>query len=689
MNRVALLLCGLLFLTSCSDDNPASPDSPPALVARAGENQQARINETVTLDGTASTGPEGFTYSWTYSGDIPESQINFQNRTSATPTFVPPSAGVYSFTLTIQYQGVRDSDQTTVGVGGALEIGGTLTADLALKNIQPDASQPDYVVKSDLIVPAGITLSIIEDDVIIAFDAGTGIHVQGGTLTNVIPGEDYTFRTEFTGSGSWKGIWVENGTLNVKQASFVNAGSSTFAGQVEASAITLSGTQTNLVSFSDNSFVNSSSHDILVTDRFPEVYASVRSNRFSARVPIKAPITFVGFWTSDYPNIMPASYDYIHLIPGGAQTMDVLGTVNGFPNVFALYPKGATFFIDGDFWAGSTIIPGEGTTILMRENAGVVPDSGLSSRGDAGREITWKGIDGKSWKGFALRRIGALFNSTIVENAGSGTMNIGGMVTTEPAAIYSTAIASAAALLRDCRIVNSGGYGYYNDLSTLVSEPIQRTHFQNTAKAAIRTNLVSANEIIRGADHGNTFQLAPGVPAVLVQDSDLEPVGVWYGLGGESYYLIDADWTQYGDVVLNAGVHLKFKSGRAFVRGSNTSESYLVILGEPGKPVIMDGETGTPGSWGGLMLRGGYRIEYLDIRNGGQYVLPDATEKANVVSSFVQSYSDKLKFENCSVSNSAGWGAVVESGTYNIGFDDPAKNNSFSSNASGDVLVKP
>ena len=42
-----------------------------------------------------------------------------------------------------------------------------------------------------------------------------------------------------------------------------------------------------------------------------------------------------------------------------------------------------------------------------------------------------------------------------------------------------------------------------------------------------------------------------------------------------------------------------------------------------------------------------------------------------------------------SLPNSAGRGIVVESGSCDFGFDDPAKNNTFSNNASGDVLVKP
>ena len=49
------------------------------------------MNETVTLDGSESTGPTGFTYFWSYEGLVPESDINFQDINTTNPTFIPPS----------------------------------------------------------------------------------------------------------------------------------------------------------------------------------------------------------------------------------------------------------------------------------------------------------------------------------------------------------------------------------------------------------------------------------------------------------------------------------------------------------------------------------------------------------------------------------------------------------------------
>jgi hypothetical protein len=673
----AVILSISIILNSCDKDEVV-----PQLVSKAGENQNASINTTVTLDGTSSSGPADFTYSWTYQGDVPESEINFQNKDTSSPTFVPPLTGIYTFTLTISSGGKSDSDQTTVFVEGIKEIGGTLPADLQLKNIQSNSSIPDYLVTSDLIVPDGILLSIVDDGVIIAFEANTGIIVQdGGSLSNVNANQDESFETEFIGDDGWKGILVQNGTLELEQSIIKNAGSGIFNNQDEAGAVILSGTQTNLISFTNNEFINSSSYDILVTDKFPETFRAVKSNTLSYTVPIKAPITFLGFWDSENRNILPEIYDYVHLIPSGPETKDVIDNVNGF----AFHLGDAKFFIDGDFWAGSSVSFDRGTTIYIKENSGILPDEGLISFGEEGEMITFTGFENKNWKGIAHRERRVSLKFTKIENAGYGLISIGDFQANEQAAIYSSNITNIQ--IEDSEILNSGGYGYYNELSDLVEQPIVRTLFKNTAKAAIRINLASVNLVIR-KDHGNIFEMNQGVASVELTEAELTPKGQIYSLGNGNYYLVNTDWKQSIDLTINAGVHMKFKSGRYFLRGSNPSVTYFVIDGEENNPVIFEGEMDTPGSWGGLMLVDGFRINHLIIKNGGEFVVPEATERANIISAYIKDNIQSQTFTNSQILNSGGWGVVVESGTLDYGFDDPEKNNLFSDNAGGNVIVK-
>jgi len=61
VRSISLLLLTLLVL-SCSDDDNDDPVI--TLKANAGPDQMVKPKEMVTLDGSASNGPAGFTYSW-------------------------------------------------------------------------------------------------------------------------------------------------------------------------------------------------------------------------------------------------------------------------------------------------------------------------------------------------------------------------------------------------------------------------------------------------------------------------------------------------------------------------------------------------------------------------------------------------------------------------------------------------
>src|SRR6187402_3491987 len=100
-NLIVLLFCLSAAFTfhSCKDPDP-TPAVP--LVVKAGADITVTAGADVTLDGSASTGPTGFTYEWIYMATaIPETAINFKNKNSAKATFTPPSSGVYNFKLKI------------------------------------------------------------------------------------------------------------------------------------------------------------------------------------------------------------------------------------------------------------------------------------------------------------------------------------------------------------------------------------------------------------------------------------------------------------------------------------------------------------------------------------------------------------------------------------------------------------
>ena len=674
-----LFILGLFLSYSCNDSEDPEPPNQP-LNADAGPNLSADVNETVTLDGSQSTGPAGFTYSWSYEGSVPEADIVFQNKNTAKPTLVPPSPGYYEFTLTISHGDSTDTDETSLLVGGAVEIGGTLTEDLELKNIQSDASLPDYIVTSDLVVPDGLKLSITEDDVIIEFNSETGIHVQeGGLFSNANNASATGYTTELRGQNGWKGILIESGSIDLERALIINAGKTVFSGQPEPASVSFTGNLSTLVSLSDNEFVNSNSYDILALDRVTGTSFPLQRNKFSYNIPIKAQIQFMELWTSNQPNLMPDVYDYIQLVPGGANKKDVTNNTNGF----SFYPDGTKFFIDGDFWAGSSILIGENVTILMKENTGMSYDISFTSNPGS----TIGGLEGKTWKGIAagVDAINLKLAGTSIEHAGYGKIVIGNVDAQAEASLYwSSPNAPGVSKIEDIVIKYSGGYGYYDATTNANSTSISNTTFVDPVMPPIKTNILSVNNIIKEG-HGNTFELSAGMPAVVVTGDGTPTRAEWYALGGDNYYLIDGIITapSFGPLAFNEGVILKFKSNKYF---NWPAGSLLEINGRTENPVVFDSESG---KWGGLYLAGNFQIDNLIIKNGGGFMLPNASAMANIVSDFTDiPVASQQYMKNSSVSSSGGWGIVVETGSYDFVYDEPAKNNSFSGNTSGDITVK-
>ena len=675
----------MAFLAGCSGDSQST-----SLDADAGPSQTVAPLELVALDGSNSTGPSGFTYSWTYSGEVPESDIDFQGATTANPTFVPPVSAVYTFTLTIQSGDQTDTDQVTVQATGGLELSGTLTEDLELIDLEPDADVPDYVVTADLIVPDGITLSIGDDNVLVYFEAEAGLHVtSGGTLTNYSAPEDRGLRATFSGPAEgWKGIWIENGTIGLEQARIEYAGKTAFSELPEPGAVILSGESPVLESFEENHFEGSHSYDLFVIG---DVTGEGRfaSNHMSFKNPVKVPVQFAQFWWSEAPNFDPEDVEYNIVIPSGADTKDTTDRSIGFH-------QGNTYLIDGTLWTDSLIFIEGGATLYMQEDAAIVAEGGFSC-GYASTASTIAGLDGAQWRGIAFNppdpfTIPSIKNTTL-EDAGYGIIEVGNFTAEVPASLYH---ASERATLEDSVVRNGGGHGFY--LESQGAEffvRIVRNRFEDLPLAAIRLNPESVGYAFALIEDQlvNEFVLDAKVPAVLIQ-GDGRPTDRWPDLGDGNFYLIDADTTPQLWTLgwrLEAGAHLKFKAGRSYTWNPppNSLAAKVNFDGEEDKPVILEGETDAPGSWGGVFLGGqdgSFEVRHTVIRNGGEFILDDATEKANVVIWYRGLEPDPTVFVNNTVSGSDGWGLVQEAGSFDNDYE--GNGNTYFDNASGDVLKK-
>ena len=400
----------VIILSGCKKDDLIP------ILADAGEDQVVKPTTEVLLDGTKSSGPDGFNYSWSYTGLVPEADINFQDKTTATPSFIPPEGGLYAFTLTVSHGGLTSEDVILVEATGALTIGGTLTGNTILKNNENDPDLPDYIIESDLIVPSGITLTI-ESHVRLEVAENKGIIVRG-TLTDANQ-DDYYTDISLTSASGWKGILVDGGTLNLGGLNITKAGFSTFEGQNEAASVIFDGSSPALSGFLSNVFVGSYSYDMLVETEVLG-FNTLGKNKFSAEIPVKAPLDFIRLFSGK--NTYPAGYKYMHLIP------EPVETGNQLPDEDYYFFYEGKYYIDGSFRAKSKVYSDGNSTFYIKENSSMIFEDYTSLGSNYEGQTIITGLNNAKWNGIAANENATLkLNNVLLTNAGAAPV-VGGSI---------------------------------------------------------------------------------------------------------------------------------------------------------------------------------------------------------------------------------------------------------------------
>jgi len=641
-----LWCCALLAIESCSKkEEPVIP-----LVASAGPDGNGEVDQVYTLDGSASTGPVGFTYTWTYNGFIAENLIAFQGKDQAKPTFTPPMNGVYNFHLLIKSPAnFVSEDDVTITVSTVITLSGTLTSSITLKDIEPDYTKPDYRVTSDLIIPAGMSLTANTSStygITIEIVEPAGIEIQGSATFGGV---------YFTSPTGWKGILVKGSVQFTGGLSQIGkAGKGTFAGQTESAAVTVaSGT----LSMANLQFASSTGYDLLL----PTVGShTVTGVYFSASIPVKTDIRNASIFANNY---FGANYSYVTLTTPGAST-----TIGGIT-----FQSSVKYLIDGDYTASGTTNFAN-NTITMKDGAGILA-SDININNTVFQSQTTAG-----WKGLAVTNSGNLQNVQLI-NAGSSLFNTGSFQSTAKAAIFYTGPTSV--LVQSCQIKDSQGYGFY-DGSISGYGSIKNTTFSNSVSAAIYTTQSKIQTSLTAANP-NTFQMNSGVAPVEVgAPIGLLTSGTWPSLGTGNYYSVTSNIVVNGSILtLSAGASLKFKPGKYIY----VTSGKITALGTSATPILIDSEAGTSASWPGIFIEtdGLYNLEYCQIKNGGSSLMATATEKANVVIKY-NGFSTANTFKNNIVSGSGGYGLVLELGAKDPGIADGTT--VYSNNVQGGTIKK-
>ncbi|QHT66276.1 hypothetical protein GXP67_06190 [Rhodocytophaga rosea] len=234
---VFLLAIGLLILTAaCKKDDTVvpKPEPQPKVTADAGTNQSAKVGVIVSLDGSKSKDSKGtvLNYNWVFTKKPSNSTATITNATTVNPAFAGDLAGEYEVELTVSNANGQAKDKALVTITPAdlVTLGGEISTDRVLENINPDPTKPDYLVTASLIVKAKLT---IKPGVVIEFEADKGMHIypQGTLITKGTQQERIVFTGKSKTAGFWKGILVQSNTLEneLEFATVEFGGSSSYA----------------------------------------------------------------------------------------------------------------------------------------------------------------------------------------------------------------------------------------------------------------------------------------------------------------------------------------------------------------------------------------------------------------------------------------------------------------------------
>ena len=176
--RAAFFLSALVLLSACDatgDDGGATLPGQPTAVA--GADQAAEVGRLVTLDGSASTDPDGdaLTYSWVFTS-TPAGSAAALAGANAVATFTPDVPGAYTARLTVSDGVLSDTDDVTVTATAPAFI--PIDGDFGTTQTLP-AGTYRVPVNARIEVEDGVALTLAPG-VRIEFGSGSELIVNGG-----------------------------------------------------------------------------------------------------------------------------------------------------------------------------------------------------------------------------------------------------------------------------------------------------------------------------------------------------------------------------------------------------------------------------------------------------------------------------------------------------------------------------
>ncbi|MGC1240404.1 MAG: hypothetical protein WA874_02390 [Chryseosolibacter sp.] len=428
---IVLVLLALTTLSACNDDEDESPLLINKLEASAGTDQLVQVSTLVTLDGTASADGNGkpFAFQWTFKNKPTQSSAVLENSSTATPSFTPDLVGLYTVEVKITQGDFSKTDfvMITVTAGPAPQahiLNENITADQHLENLFEDPVKPDYVVTSDLVVTAQLTIA---PGVVIEFDSDKSLQIYpGGTL---IAKGTSTENIVFTGKGKVKGYWkgilflsndVENELDHVSVAS---AGSNALPEVGVKASVALAGTEStgSALKISNSNLYDGNGYGLYVAgqSQLNYFYANYFTNNTASALYVPAGqlhnLDFFSHYTGN----------------NGYDGIETGGSVKANSEVnWTYFNDGSRYLVTSDLIIESGVRVSEGATFEFARDIAlsVVGEGYMMVTGTDFKPVTFTAkvkTAGNFWKGIAFDS-GHELNSlehTIISHAGYSSMS--------------------------------------------------------------------------------------------------------------------------------------------------------------------------------------------------------------------------------------------------------------------------